>query len=289
MRERGGDYGESVFYGCSSDFTVCYTAGSTGFTTPTWYGYPAAVCEETTSSTTSVPPPTTTSILSDSGYTFAAAWGSPTTGNGQFNYPYDVAVDSSGNVYVADTYNQQIQKFSSANTYVTQWGSPVSGNGQFNTPFAVAADTSGNVYVADSGNNRIQKFSSTGTYITQWGSLGSDNGQFINPFGIAVDTSGNVYVADTDNQRIQKFTPVVTITTTTTASPRPPSCFPAGTQILMADTSQKPIEEIQAGDMVMGYDGKQNVPVEVLELESPVRDHILTGCCPNPTQRSVKL
>jgi hypothetical protein len=45
--------GQGVFDDCSSNFTVCYTAGSTGFTTPTWYGYPAKVCEETT--TTTVP------------------------------------------------------------------------------------------------------------------------------------------------------------------------------------------------------------------------------------------
>jgi hypothetical protein len=59
--------GGNVFYGCSDNFTVCYTAGSTGFTNP-WYGYPATVCAEQTSSTTTVPPittsiqPTTTTV-----------------------------------------------------------------------------------------------------------------------------------------------------------------------------------------------------------------------------------
>ena len=45
-------YQGGVFYGCANNFTICYTAGSTGFTTPTWYGYPAAICEEPTTTTT---------------------------------------------------------------------------------------------------------------------------------------------------------------------------------------------------------------------------------------------
>ncbi|MCX5905063.1 MAG: leucine-rich repeat domain-containing protein [Proteobacteria bacterium] len=54
------EMGQSVFRGCSSSFVVCFTAGSTGFTPPSWDGYPAAVCEEPTSSTTTVPSTTST-------------------------------------------------------------------------------------------------------------------------------------------------------------------------------------------------------------------------------------
>jgi DNA-binding beta-propeller fold protein YncE len=125
--------------------------------------------------------------------------------NGQFRGPADVAVDSSGNVYVADAMNSRIQKFSSNGTFITKWGSFGSGNGQFDFPAGVAVDSSGNVYVADTDNSRIQKFSSNGTFITKWGSSGSGNGQFFQPIGVAVDSSGNVYVADTYNFRIQKF------------------------------------------------------------------------------------
>ena len=90
-------------------------------------------------------------------------------------------LDSAGNVYVADTDNNRIQKFTSAGAYVAQWGSEGSGNGQFDEPYGIAVDSAGNVYVADTDNNRIQKFTSAGAYVTQWGSYGSGNGQFDGP------------------------------------------------------------------------------------------------------------
>ena len=70
----------------------------------------------------------------------------------------DVATDANGNVYVADTNNNRIQKFDPSGTFVAAWGTSGSGNGQFAGPTGVAADASGNVYVADQSNNRIQKF-----------------------------------------------------------------------------------------------------------------------------------
>jgi len=123
-----------------------------------------------------------------------------------FDWPISVAVDTSGNVYVADTDNHRIQKFTSNCQFIAKWGSYGSGDGKFSGPFGIALDTSGNVYVADSGNHRIQKFTSNGQFIAKWGSQGSGDGQFVCPSGIALDTSGNVYVADRYNYRIQKFT-----------------------------------------------------------------------------------
>jgi sugar lactone lactonase YvrE len=120
--------------------------------------------------------------------------------------PWGVAVDSSGNVYVADSGNQRIQKFNSSGEFITKWGTFGSGDGQFNYPLRVAVDSSGNVYVADEGNQRIQKFTSNGTFITKWGSGGSGDGQIYSTAGVAVDPfSGNVYVVDRNNNRIQKF------------------------------------------------------------------------------------
>src|SRR5208337_1559642 len=80
---------------------------------------------------------------------FVTEWGSVGTGNGQFDFPQGVAVDSSGNVYVVDRGNSRIQKFSNTGTYITQWGSLGISNGQFDYPQGVAVDSSGNVYVAD--------------------------------------------------------------------------------------------------------------------------------------------
>jgi streptogramin lyase len=138
-------------------------------------------------------------------YKFERQWGNSGTGNGQLNGPAGVAVDSSGNVYVADYHNSRIQKFDSNGAYLTQWGSYGTGNGQFDSPFGVAVDSSGNVYVSDQFIYRIQKFDSNGAYLTQWGSSGTGSGQFESPAGVAVDSSGNVYVADSGNARIQKF------------------------------------------------------------------------------------
>ncbi|MFF5993843.1 S-layer homology domain-containing protein [Lysinibacillus sp. KU-BSD001] len=126
--------------------------------------------------------------------------------NGQFREPYGIAVDAGGNVYIADTNNHRIQKFTSDGTFIKKWGSYGSNDGQFNTPTGIAVDAGGNVYVADYYNDRIQKFTSDGTFLKKWGSYGSNDGQFYQPYGIAVDAGGNVYVADTHNHRIQKFT-----------------------------------------------------------------------------------
>jgi streptogramin lyase len=138
-------------------------------------------------------------------YPFLKQWGSFGTGDGQFNFPRGITVDSAGNVYVADTHNSRIQKFDSSGTFLAKWGSEGTGNGQFDYPNDIAVDSAGNVYVADTINDRIQKFDSSGTFLTKWGINGTGNGQFENPDSIAVDSAGNVYVADTINDRIQKF------------------------------------------------------------------------------------
>ena len=90
---------------------------------------------------------------------FVTKWGSSGSGDGQFEVPFGVATDGSGNVYVADDVNDRMQKFDGSGTFLTKWGTSGSGDGQFNNPWGVATDGSGNVYVADAFNNRIQKFS----------------------------------------------------------------------------------------------------------------------------------
>jgi len=139
-------------------------------------------------------------------YVYVTKWGSTGTGNGQFDQPVGVAADSTGNVYVADTKNDRIQKFNSTGTFLTKWGTFGVSDGQFNEPNGIGIDSSNNLYVADINNNRVQKFTSTGTFITKWGSAGAGDGQFNLPSGVAVDSSNNVYVTDFSNNRIQKFT-----------------------------------------------------------------------------------
>ncbi len=89
---------------------------------------------------------------------YLAQWGSHGTGDGQFYYARGVAVDASGNLYVADPGNSRIQVFTGSGTYLTRWGTFGSGDGQFDAPTGVAVDGSGHVYVVDRGNSRIQVF-----------------------------------------------------------------------------------------------------------------------------------
>jgi sugar lactone lactonase YvrE len=143
---------------------------------------------------------------------FVTKWGSKGGGDGEFGsgtagyWPSGIAIDTSGNVYVADTGNHRIQKFDSDGQFIAKWGVFGNGEGQFYNPYGIAVDSTGFIYVADTKNHRLQKFSPDGQFVIQWGSEGSANGQFSSPEGIAVDSSGNVYVADTLNSRIQKFT-----------------------------------------------------------------------------------
>jgi DNA-binding beta-propeller fold protein YncE len=86
-------------------------------------------------------------------------WGSEGTGPGEFRSPSGVALDKDGNVFVADTGNNRIQKFTKDGKYITQIGNGVgSADGQLNAPQGVAVDKDGYVYVVDTGNNRIQRF-----------------------------------------------------------------------------------------------------------------------------------
>ncbi|MFT6289570.1 MAG: streptogramin lyase, partial [Ilumatobacter sp.] len=146
-----------------------------------------------------------------------------------FNYPVGVAVDGSGNVYVADQFNHLIRKISPTGDVTTLAGTAGStgannANGtsaSFNYPTGVAVDGSGHVYVADSSNHLIRKISPSGVVTTLAGDAGNSgavdgNGtsaSFNKPFGVAVDGSGYVYVADQDNHLIRKISPAGVVTT----------------------------------------------------------------------------
>ena len=195
----------------------CPTTTTSTTSPPTSTTTTTTTVTTTTSNTTTTSTSTTTTTTTSTTTTtlvcqFLTKWGSAGSGDGQFANPWDVAVDGSGNVYVADSSNNRIQKFTDTGTFLMKWGSLGSGDGQFNGFVSVAVG-SGNVYVGDTTNQRMQKFTDTGTFLTKWGSGCCGDGQFSNLWGVAVDGSGNVFVSDTDIRRIQKFTDTGTFLT----------------------------------------------------------------------------
>jgi sugar lactone lactonase YvrE len=153
-----------------------------------------------------------------------------TGANARFDYPEGLAIDSAGNLYVADSGSNLIRKMTPAGAVSTlagsfsAFGGSADGTGaaaQFASPSGVAVDAAGNVYVADTMNDAIRKITPAGVVTTLAGTAGvygsadgiGSDAQFARPGGIAVDQNGSVYVADTDNNTIRKITPAGTVTT----------------------------------------------------------------------------
>jgi NHL repeat len=194
----------------------------------------------------------------------------------RFNYPEGVAVDSAGNVYVADTNNETIRKLTPTGVVTTVAGSPsqkgsadgIGSAAQFAEPYGVAVDDAGNLYVADTNNSTIRKITPDGEVTTLAGSAGQhgtadgtgSSARFDNPFSVAVDSVSNVYVADTFNCTIRKITPAGVVTTLAGTADQPGSVdgtgsaarfyFPEGVAVdsagyvYVADTSNSTVRKI---------------------------------------------
>ncbi len=202
-------------------------------------GYGAVVKFTTSSSLTAITATVTTLAGNGTaGYVDGAGTGA------QFNNPQGVSVDSKGNVYVSDTYNNIIRAITPNGVVSTIAGIPTLGymdgpaaTAQFYAPGGSAFDSQGNLYVADYGNNMIRKITPAGVVSTYAGNgtAGYRNGAatsanltgttdtlayFNNPQAVAVDAAGNVYVADRGNNVIRKILTtgrVITIAGTRTA------------------------------------------------------------------------
>ncbi|HLY62799.1 MAG TPA: PxKF domain-containing protein [Terriglobia bacterium] len=147
--------------------------------------------------------------------------GGPAT-NAELAYPFAVAVDNAGNLYIADQFNARIRKVDASGTISTVAGTGTGGyNGdniaatsaELYYPVGVAVDSAGNLYIADASNQRTRKVDASGTITTVAGTgTGSYNGDNIPaisaelrcPYGVGLDSAGNLYIADTCNERIRE-------------------------------------------------------------------------------------
>jgi DNA-binding beta-propeller fold protein YncE len=125
-------------------------------------------------------------------------------GKGQFDSPTGLAVDTNGNVLVADSANGRIEKFAPTGVFLSALGTDRIGHGQLGQPNGMAVDRTGNIYVAEVSNHHVQKLAPDGSFVAEW--KGPDVG-FYGPRRIAIGPNDSIYVVDQGRTRIVKLNP----------------------------------------------------------------------------------
>jgi peptidylamidoglycolate lyase len=137
---------------------------------------------------------------------FLFQWGKKGKGAGEFDLPHAIALDTKGNVYVADRQNKRIQVFDDQGKYITEWKGP-----PFVTPQNIKIGEDGIAFIIDTGNDQppdrcgLWILKNDGSVTEHVGRYGNYDGQFLDPHWIAISKSGEVYVADFTGKRVQKF------------------------------------------------------------------------------------
>jgi NHL repeat len=131
----------------------------------------------------------------------AGSFGSQGSGNGQFQSPLGVAVQaSSGNVFVVDSGNARVEKFTPGGSFISAFG-----QGRLSSPRGIATDNLGKVYVSDAGTNTVQKFDANGNFVSTIDGTSAPQGHFQSLGGVAVDQANNLWVADSGTSNVIEF------------------------------------------------------------------------------------
>ncbi len=123
------------------------------------------------------------------------------------NQPWGIALDNENHVFIADTWNHRIIKFSAEGEYLLSFhaSDPAQPERTFYGPRSIAIDSKGRMFISDTGNKQIIMYSTDGKYIASFGTVGMREGEFDEPVGVALWNDSLLAVADTWNQRVQLF------------------------------------------------------------------------------------
>ncbi|MDD5687799.1 MAG: 6-bladed beta-propeller [Elusimicrobia bacterium] len=144
---------------------------------------------------------------SDENISFVKSWGKKGAGDNDFMFPRGITTDLTGNVYVVDTGNHCIKKFSSEGIFIAKY-SGIIGPGKiykFVDPIDIAIDTLNNIYITDVGASAVYKLDYDFNFIKKWGNRGSLSNEKWAPMSISIDGMNNIYIADFYNNYVQKF------------------------------------------------------------------------------------